>query len=204
MIARGMSRTPRRPDHPVELPHRVRRGLRARVAARLRGEQSRASLEAGGLRIGRNVQISRRVSIDPSFLWLVEIGDDTTIAPRVEIIAHDAATKHVLGKTLVQRVTIGSRVYIGTAAIILPGVTIGDDAVIGAASVVRHDIPAGAVAVGAPARVVSTTDELRRRHAEAICTRPTWDESWTLRGGVTRAQMAQMYEALADGPGYVD
>jgi maltose O-acetyltransferase len=200
----GMIPPPRPQDAPAELPHRVRRGLRERLAARLRGEQSRAALEAGGLRIGRNVSIARRVSIDPGFLWLVEIGDDTTIAPGVEIVAHDAATKHLLAKTMVQRVTIGRRVYIGTMAIIIPGVTIGDDAVIGAGSLVRQDVPAGSIAVGVPARVVSTTEELRTRHEQLMRERPVWDESWTLRGGIGHAQMEQMYDALADGPGYVD
>lgn len=150
------------------------------------------------------MQIARQVYIDPGFLWLIEIGDKTTIAPGVKIIAHDAATKRMLGKTLVERVTIGNRVYIGTGAIILPGVTIGDDAVIGAGSLVRHDIPASAMAVGVPARVISTTDEFRRRHEEIMQGRPVWDKSWTVRGGISRAKMTQMYEALADGPGYVD
>ena len=49
--------------------------------------------------------------------------------------------------------TIGSNVWIGSGAIILPGVSIGDDAVIGAGSVVTRDVPPGATAVGNPARV---------------------------------------------------
>jgi maltose O-acetyltransferase len=180
------------------------RDVRERVLARMRGEQSRASLKAGGLRIGRNVQINRRVSIDPGFLWLVEIGDDTTIAPGVEIIAHDAATKHLLDVSVVARVTIGRRVYIGTGAIVLPGVTIGDDAIVGAGSLVRHDVPAGAVVAGVPARAISTTETMRHRHEALMRERPVWDESWTLRGGISRGRMAEMREALADGPGYVD
>ena len=45
-------------------------------------------------------------------------------------------------------------VWIGAAAIVLPGVTIGDNSVIGAGAVVTHDVPAGAVAAGNPARVI--------------------------------------------------
>ena len=44
-------------------------------------------------------------------------------------------------------VRIGSNVWVGAGAVILPGVTIGDDTVIGAGSVVTKDIPAGVVAV---------------------------------------------------------
>ncbi|MNW18208.1 Galactoside O-acetyltransferase [compost metagenome] len=49
--------------------------------------------------------------------------------------------------------TIGNNVWIGGAAIILPGVIIGDNAVVGAGSVVTRDVPAGATVVGNPARV---------------------------------------------------
>ncbi len=50
-------------------------------------------------------------------------------------------------------VIIGSDVYIGAQAIVLPGVTIGNGAVIGANAVVTHDIPENAIAVGIPATV---------------------------------------------------
>jgi acetyltransferase-like isoleucine patch superfamily enzyme len=48
-------------------------------------------------------------------------------------------------------VVIGSDVWIGTRAIILPGVTISHGAVIGAGAVVTHDVPPYAVFVGVPA-----------------------------------------------------
>jgi acetyltransferase-like isoleucine patch superfamily enzyme len=51
------------------------------------------------------------------------------------------------------QVRIGSDVWIGGGAIILPGVSIGDGALIGAGSVVTRDVPAGATAFGNPARV---------------------------------------------------
>ena len=49
---------------------------------------------------------------------------------------------------------IGSDVWIGTEAVILPGVRIGDGAIIGARAVVAADVPPYAVVVGNPARVV--------------------------------------------------
>jgi maltose O-acetyltransferase len=49
-------------------------------------------------------------------------------------------------------VRIGSDVWIGGGAIILPGVTIGDGAVIGAGSVVTRDVDPGQTVMGNPAR----------------------------------------------------
>jgi acetyltransferase-like isoleucine patch superfamily enzyme len=53
-------------------------------------------------------------------------------------------------------VTIGDGVWLGAGAKILDGVVIGEGAVIGAGAVVRENIPPSAVAVGIPARVVSS------------------------------------------------
>jgi acetyltransferase-like isoleucine patch superfamily enzyme len=51
-------------------------------------------------------------------------------------------------------VTIGSDVWIGAGAMILPGVTIGDKCVIGAGSVVKDDVPSNSVVAGSPAKVI--------------------------------------------------
>jgi acetyltransferase-like isoleucine patch superfamily enzyme len=53
-------------------------------------------------------------------------------------------------------ITIGDGAWLGAGAKILDGVRIGEHAVIGASAVVREDVPAFAVAVGVPARVVSS------------------------------------------------
>jgi maltose O-acetyltransferase len=56
-------------------------------------------------------------------------------------------------------VEIGSDVWVGGGAIILPGVRIGSRAVIGAGSVVTRDVPEGVLAVGTPCRVVREITE---------------------------------------------
>lgn len=85
----------------------------------------------------------------------VAIGAGTQIGPAVQIYAadhpRDAAARRQ-GLELGRTVTIGSNVWIGGGAIILPGVTIGDDAVIGAGSVVTRDVAAGGTVLGNPAR----------------------------------------------------
>jgi acetyltransferase-like isoleucine patch superfamily enzyme len=53
-------------------------------------------------------------------------------------------------------VIVGDGAWLGAGAKVLDGVTIGNHAVIGAGAVVREAVPDGAVAVGVPARVVSS------------------------------------------------
>jgi hypothetical protein len=102
-----------------------------------------------------------------------------------------------------QHVTIGHDVWIGHAAIVLPGRTIGNGAVIGAGSVVTKDIPAYAVAVGNPARVV------RKRFAGDIAARlerlSWWDWPHKLLHaaladfrGLSAAQFLDKYEQHED------
>lgn len=91
----------------------------------------------------------------------VRIGANVLMAAYGYVIGGDHdfsdASKPVLDQTrLSAGVSIGAGAWIGAGAKILDGVTIGDGAIIGAAAVVRTDVAARAVAVGIPARVVST------------------------------------------------
>ncbi|MDT0202982.1 sugar O-acetyltransferase [Nocardioides sp. AE5] len=92
----------------------------------------------------------------------ITIGDDAQIGPNVSILtplhpidAERRREKWEYGAP----VAIGSNVWIGGGAKILPGVSIGDNTVIGAGSVVARDIGDNVVAVGNPARVVRHLDE---------------------------------------------
>ncbi|HEY7480825.1 MAG TPA: DapH/DapD/GlmU-related protein [Gemmatimonadales bacterium] len=58
-----------------------------------------------------------------------------------------------------QQLEIGSDVWVGGAAIILPGVRIGSRAVIGAGSVVTRDVPERVFAAGNPCRVIREITE---------------------------------------------
>lgn len=85
----------------------------------------------------------------------VTVGEGTAIGPAVQILAADHPRDPALrrrGIRFGRPVTIGSNVWIGGGAIVLPGVTIGDDSIVGAGSVVTRDVPAGATVVGNPAR----------------------------------------------------
>jgi carbonic anhydrase/acetyltransferase-like protein (isoleucine patch superfamily) len=60
----------------------------------------------------------------------------------------------------VGKIDIGSNVFIGYRAVVMPGVTIGSKVLIGAGAVVTRDVPENSVVLGVPARRVCSLDEL--------------------------------------------
>ena len=157
-----------------------------------------------GLTVGKNFNPQLGVNLDPSHCWLIKIGDDVTMAPHVQILAHDAGMWAYLGHAKLGRVEIGNRVFIGAGSIVLPGVSIGDDVVIGAGSVVTHSVPSGRVYAGNPAREICTTDAFVARHKTLMQSRPVWNEAYTLRQNITFERKQEQWDALADGVGYVE
>ena len=114
---------------------------------------------------GCHIELGERVFFNFNCVVLdvcsVEIGDFTLFGPAVQILTTmhpwDARQRrsHEYGKP----VEIGSDVWVGGGAIILPGVRIGSRAVIGAGSIVTRDIPAGVFAAGNPCRVVRQIEQ---------------------------------------------
>lgn len=119
-----------------------------------------------GLKIGQNVHLGPEVIIDPSYCFLITIGDNVTIAPRVHLLAHDASMGVHLKRAKMGEVKILNDTFIGAGTIILPGVTVGPNAVVGAGSVVTRDVPPGTVAIGNPAKVVFTLADFLQKHEE--------------------------------------
>lgn len=130
-----------------------------------------AFLKERGLQIGENVIIMDACFFDPSHCFLISIGNNTTFAPNVRLIAHDASTKRALGYSRVGRIRIGSECFIGDSVIVLPGVSIGDGSVIASGSVVTKDIPAGSIAAGSPCRVIASHEDFIQKHKQLITVR---------------------------------
>jgi maltose O-acetyltransferase len=109
---------------------------------------------------GSNIELGERVFFNFNCIVLdvcrVRIGSFTLFGPAVQIYT----PMHPLNAELRRReefgkpVEIGSDVWVGGGAIILPGVRIGSRAVIGAGSVLTRDIPDGVFAAGNPCRVI--------------------------------------------------
>ena len=112
-----------------------------------------------GVRVGENCRIY--IKSWGSEPFLISIGDHVTVTSGVKFITHDGSTclvKDQNGKRY-QRfapIQVGSHVFIGVNTIVMPGVKIGSNVVIGAGSVVTKDIPDNSVAIGVPAKVVSS------------------------------------------------
>jgi acetyltransferase-like isoleucine patch superfamily enzyme len=158
--------------HPTlaELDPRIRQVVTARL--RTRHKQRNLQTAVSGLghfrlfrgnclaRYGSNIELGERVFFNFNCIVLdvcrVRIGDYTLFGPAVQVLTPmhplDAALrrKQEYGKP----VDIGSDVWVGAGALILPGVTIGSGTVIGAGSVVTRDVTAGVFAAGNPCRVI--------------------------------------------------
>lgn len=156
-----------------------------------------------GLKVGKNFSMLEDVVLDHSHIFHIEIGDDVTMAPRVHVLAHDASTKHGLGYTRIGKVTIGSRVFIGASAIILPGVVIGDDVIVGAGSVVSADVPSGYLVAGNPAAIISKTEKYLSRKRDEMKTVPRFGQEYTYGARVSVEQTEEMNAKMKTRIGYI-
>lgn len=181
----------------------IKNALR-KVIYRIRANYTTEDLQKKGLKIGSNFKRMRDCSLDPSHCWLIEIGNDVTLAPEVTILCHDTSTKNLLGYTKIGRVTIGNRVFIGTGTIILPNVKIGDDVIIGAGSVVTKNIPNGVVYAGNPARLIMSLDQYINKERERMNTRPVYSSEYTLRNDISEELKVKQKNELMSGIGFVE
>lgn len=114
-----------------------------------------------------SINLGREVVIGPSFhitsINDISIGDHTLIGKWVTITDNSHGSTDSLSTITPPisrplkskgKVEIGSNVWIGDKATILPGVTIGNGAIVGANAVITHDVPPYCIAVGNPAKII--------------------------------------------------
>ena len=123
----------------------------------------RRALKAG-MKEGTDVSMMGGVRFG-SEPYLIELADNVRLSFNVTFVTHDGGTwairdlERYADVIRYGKIYVGEHTFIGTGAIIMPGVTIGKRCVIGAGAVVSKDIPDNSVAVGVPARVISTTEQ---------------------------------------------
>lgn len=115
--------------------------------------------------IGRGVSIAQNVQLGASSKGSITIGDRCAIASGVRIVTatHDPNVLPVSRIGINKPVKIGEDVWIGTAAIILPGVIIHDGAIVAAGAVVTKDVPPDCLVAGVPARVIKKLEPREKR-----------------------------------------
>lgn len=124
-----------------------------------------------GMQIGCGCDIlSSRFSFG-SEPWLIQIGNDVTIASDVKLITHDGSSRLFRNKfpemsrfgNRFAPIIVEDNVFIGMNALILPGVRIGTNSIVGAGSVVTKDVEANTVVAGNPARKICSMEEYIER-----------------------------------------
>lgn len=144
--------------------------------------------DKGAVTLGNRVTILRDSIIETGEGGCVIIGDDTYIHPRCQLNAYIndiqigkgvliaancafythnhgiAPNQPIIKQPLNSKgpIIIGDNSWLGTGVIVLGGVHIGEGAVIGAGAVVTEDIVPNGIAVGVPARVVKSRNDLCR------------------------------------------
>jgi virginiamycin A acetyltransferase len=107
----------------------------------------------------------------------VEIGRYTSIATTARVFNENHPTSgcsthpFFYPSSARQRIRIGSDVWIGHNAVILPGChVVGDGAIIGAGAIVTHDVPPFAIVAGSPAKVLRFrfSQEVRERVMKSL------------------------------------
>jgi acetyltransferase-like isoleucine patch superfamily enzyme len=132
---------------------RIGRGFRTRTVGR------RIQLAAGPggvLEIGDHVFVNQGVNVFAA--RSVRIGSRVRLADNATIHDTDFHPVRPGEQPRVAPVVVEDNVWIGYAAIVLPGVTVGRHSVVAAGAVVVSDVPPRSVVAGNPARVVSTFD----------------------------------------------
>jgi acetyltransferase-like isoleucine patch superfamily enzyme len=145
--------------------------------AHTNGERYIHYLREKGVKIGNDISFHGKlttISIDITRPSLVTIGNNVSFNGYFSLFTHDWGS-YVLRNYYKEfipssgRVVIGNNVVFGRDVTILKNVVIGDNCIIGNGSIVTKSIPSNSVALGVPARVVSTLDEyFEKRKNESI------------------------------------
>jgi acetyltransferase-like isoleucine patch superfamily enzyme len=121
-----------------------------------------------GCKIGENSEILLSLFGLGSEPWLIEIGNNVTIAPNVTFVTHDASTRLFRHRFSEMNQKFGNSFgcikvldnsFIGTNSIILPNAKIGPNAIVGAGSIVTKNVDANTVVAGNPAKVICNLEE---------------------------------------------
>ena len=109
---------------------------------------------------GLNITIGRSVFIHQGCMFMghgaIDISDQVMIGAKVNLVTAGHPLEPDKRRRFITSaaIRVGTNVWIGATATILPGVDIGADAVVAAGAVVTHDVPQATLVAGVPAAVI--------------------------------------------------
>ena len=158
------------------------------------GGYSHEELIAYGIEMGENCHVlTSKIDIHHGFL--ISMGNNVTISD-ARLLTHDGSTKKFLGYSRVGRIKIGSNVFIGAGAIILPGIEIGDNVIVGAGAVVTKDIPDDSLVVGNPARIIKTVTDYVEENKKRMMNENVWNTHYSNK---SQKEKDEMRKILSNG-----
>ena len=98
--------------------------------------------------------------------YLIELGDNVTVAGNVSFVTHDNSSIKVNSSkaNLFGYIKIGNNVFIGQNSTIMYGVTIPNDVIIASGSVVVNSFSREGIIIGGnPARIIGSWDSFAER-----------------------------------------
>lgn len=110
----------------------------------------------GRVEIGKGSHLAGDVYVNCA-QGALTIGRGVAVGPKTIFVTY--SNHHAPGKAVKEtyrqgNISVGNDVFIGAAAVILPGVSIGDGAIIGAGAVVTGDVSAREIVGGVPAKKI--------------------------------------------------
>jgi acetyltransferase-like isoleucine patch superfamily enzyme len=153
----------------------------------------------GFISCSKSISFGNNVHIGEDFYFATEggmmIGDNTHISRRVTIYTHN---HNYNGESLpydqnkqFKPVNIGKNVWIGMNVSVCPGVSIGEGSIIGMGSVVAKDIPPYSISGGNPARVLGQRNIEKYKYLEQ-------NSSYGGKNGAKRPESKAKYCTLSE------
>jgi maltose O-acetyltransferase len=123
----------------------------------------------GGVTVGDGCVVNDGVTLDG--MGGLVIGDRVNFSPEALVLTADHDPDSSVFQWRARPVSIGSRAWISTRALVLPGSTVGEGAVVCAGAVVTGDVPPFTMVAGVPARPIR---ERRRDAQESLPPHRRW------------------------------
>lgn len=122
-----------------------------------------------GMTIGFGCNIVPNISTTEPYL--IEIGDNTTLAGGVSLCTHDNSVSKMIPNCtdMFGKIKIGKNCFIGQNSLIMYGVELADNTVVAAGSVVTKSFLKGRILVGGnPAKIIGTYDDFVVKYSNKV------------------------------------